>query len=523
MIASKKVFPVFFLQLFFGCHIITYAQYDSIKTTDFFKVPFSRNERINISNRQEIIFIKKAFPVSINKYSNYLEGIMCFKDLHKYYSSKTNTISIENSVGMDDCARYYDPIITDEATPKYDNVNFQFTYFTLKNTIELDNLVRLANLKARQFLIIKNQFKELHINGFSGGLEIANNTFANNFILILSPGAAKKNKFDFLRIQKNIFTSKHSFIGISGSTLGECHISNNAFDTLTVSFRDDSILSPIRLDTLWNTVKETRGKRMVVVFANCFINSDVRLNDLADKSSVMFYNCEFGPSARHLMVQVDTIQFHNCNILPALRLTISPHKNNCRILLNNSDLDKTNFSYTSNLSLYFLNHMSKDDAAFAYESLLSKFKREGKYESYRAVDIEYKQFRAKTGNFWMKFENFWDHIWWNYGYSKELILFWTIGLLLFFSLLNGLAWKDIQDIYSPAFTFKAEHRFHSPKNYQLRKAAIILLYTAFIFFSLHIDLSRLSLKKLKFVFLFFCQYTIGLLCLFFIFKFILEL
>jgi len=187
-------------------------------------------------------------------------------------------------------------------------------------------------------------------------------------------------------------------------------------------------------------------------------------------------------------------------------------------------LSNIKFDYNDKLELYFPQGTNVDIITGTYENLLAKFKTEGKFESYKKTDIEYQRWQASRSGTWGKMTNFLNHIWWNYSYSKGYIIWWTIGLLFFFLILNCIWWKKMQEVY-PIVTDNdiRNNKYDRSFRTTMRRWVAIALYTSLIFFSLKIDFEKLNLRKSRYIFFFFIQYLVGLVCVFFIANAILKI
>jgi len=140
-----------------------------------------------------------------------------------------------------------------------------------------------------------------------------------------------------------------------------------------------------------------------------------------------------------------------------------------------------------------------------------------KTDKYQQVEIEYKNYLSHKGSLWQRFILPLSKVWWNYGYSLERIVYWTLGFLLGFYALNIWQWKNLQAAYPTDFTqIDPLLYYNKPKRYQLRRLTAIFLYTCYIFFSLIVKLDKIHFQSTRILFLFFAEYTVGLICLFFI-------
>ncbi len=117
-----------------------------------------------------------------------------------------------------------------------------------------------------------------------------------------------------------------------------------------------------------------------------------------------------------------------------------------------------------------------------------------------------------------------DYIWWRYGYSKWLVILWTFVFLVLFFNYNYKNWDGMRRIYGVFDKDELAVLSKLDKNKRnKRKAAFVLLYTSFIFFSLRIDFDKLKYANTKYLTAFFTQYVVGLICLFFLANAIFKL
>jgi hypothetical protein len=170
--------------------------------------------------------------------------------------------------------------------------------------------------------------------------------------------------------------------------------------------------------------------------------------------------------------------------------------------------------FNDSIHLYFSKNTNKDNLTNVYESLLNKFRREGKFESYQRLDIEYRNKLAERGNLIDKAGNLLNWAWWNYGYAKSRVIGWTLAFLLLFFCSNIALWKKMQEIYPIDSKNILKNRLTLAN--KIRYYSSILLYTSILFFSLKIDLERLKFSSTRMVAFFFFQYMVGLICLLFI-------
>lgn len=273
-----------------------------------------------------------------------------------------------------------------------------------------------------------------------------------------------------------------------------------------------------------NSLKQKVKKQILVknslINAKCYTDID----DSLFESKLIFDNCSFGNSASMFNLKVDTIIFRNCTNIPfPLFLTTDTSKHTVFIELINSNVNNIRFDYTDKFKLFFESSVSEETKNNTYQSLLAKYKSEGKPENIEKIDIEYKRYQYKSN--WLMWP-IWllDYIWWRYGYSKWLIVVWTLVFLSIFFYYNFKNWEGMRKMYSVfdkddlslLGIGKNENRFR-------KKLVYVLLYTSFIFFSLRVDFDKLKYANNRFLASFFTQYIVGLICLFFLANAIFKL
>ena len=175
-------------------------------------------------------------------------------------------------------------------------------------------------------------------------------------------------------------------------------------------------------------------------------------------------------------------------------------------------LDYNNFKLSLPDSIYNFNgklrKVSEDEKIGIFEFLLNNFKIHGQLESYKKLDIEYTDY--KLGIF--KFFKYWNY----YGYHKELIFLWVIGLLIILTLITSFI---LSKINRPPDDNGAYFIENIPKKDSKLKKGIVftfwnsLMYTSSIFFLINLNLNNLNFKNKFGVIYIISIYSIGLICL----------
>jgi hypothetical protein len=220
----------------------------------------------------------------------------------------------------------------------------------------------------------------------------------------------------------------------------------------------------------------------------------------------------------------DTVSFTDCSSLPALAsLELTANHRTVWLQLEHTNLGDVSFIYGPNLRLAFDTAAQPDEYTGVYETLLSKFKNEGKKDSYERLDIEYHRFKAAKGDRLDRVANWAQAVWWNYGYSKWLVWLWTLLFLGIFFLFNARYWPGMQEVYPIAQEYPFVVRRERPLRYRALELLRVFLYTVYVFFSIKLDPGKMKVTNPWLVGCFFFQWLVGLWCLFFIVNALLKI
>jgi hypothetical protein len=204
----------------------------------------------------------------------------------------------------------------------------------------------------------------------------------------------------------------------------------------------------------------------------------------------------------------------------------------CLIQIKNTSLNNIRLNYR-NFKLYFPNVIGdKEPAAlkeYTLTQLLENQRRNGFLDGYEKVDKEFKKYHYLKGNLASgRFLNWLDSNWWDYGYNKSLIVRNGIILMIFFFVLNLLCFKFLVfKTYILTEFVEAYKRVQSRNSKRslwrhFKLGIYCLIYTAFIFWGLRIDLTKLKLQNIPAVILILSQYLMGLVCLGYLANYILT-
>lgn len=254
---------------------------------------------------------------------------------------------------------------------------------------------------------------------------------------------------------------------------------------------------------------------------------------------ISFCNASFYGEVNFDQINLPTIlNFERMRSVKEIDLTkaIPYRKGRCQIWLTESDISKIKLNYEV-FQLCFPPQTRYEQKISTYEKLLKKFEDDGFKESYKQLDIEYKSFKNKEeGNYFL---DFFLKKWWNYGYNKERVLYWSFGILFIFTLINIRYFDHLQNkVYKMNYNFYNKedfgvHRkrfgssydliFDSPsklyKNFGVYLWYFIslrfinsLMYTAILFFGLKLSLENFKKFSGGTLYVWFIYLT-GLFCL----------
>lgn len=222
----------------------------------------------------------------------------------------------------------------------------------------------------------------------------------------------------------------------------------------------------------------------------------------------------------------------------------------CYLNLLGNRIGNLNMEY-HNYHLYFPSGTTDDQMRSTYLWLMKSVKENGYDSSYQELDMEYRHALAiwhpvdsnakaflflrknisKTAarNLWSLAENLrpahlWDRIqmlWWGYGYEKTKVLYWSVLIILLFSIYNIFRYEQLLNVFN-IDNLNPAH-LSETTNGSTRKALRIwycTIYTTFVFFKVSFDLKTMNFKS-KYVVTLLIQYVVGLICSAFIVNLIL--
>ncbi len=205
----------------------------------------------------------------------------------------------------------------------------------------------------------------------------------------------------------------------------------------------------------------------------------------------------------------------------------------CKLNIGKDDVAKVNLNYKY-FTLDIDNLGPKYLKEWIYSELLRKQKENYFQDGYEKLDKEYKEFHYLSDNNTLSyFKNWVDKHWWDYGYDKFKIITNSFTIFIAFLLINFFLYHKLKTVYYPEKFKQFDERLNAHNmdtpikvtteifNY-IKRIPIIILYTAFIFWGLKLDLKELELRKPLFLGIVIVEYVIGIICLAYIANYIIT-
>jgi hypothetical protein len=194
------------------------------------------------------------------------------------------------------------------------------------------------------------------------------------------------------------------------------------------------------------------------------------------------------------------------------------------IFLYRSDVSKFHFNYI-HFKLLFRDpstglEMPVDEKEAMYEQALKNFQDRGQQVSYKLLDIEYQDFIWQRSGF--KWIGWVPRLWWNYGYNKEYVFYWTVFLLVFFSMIVFFMLEFLnENVYEVENIPKHKINKFSVRDFGFR-IWYSFVYTVSIMFRLTLDVTKIKYHKIGGTILILIMYLLGLVCIAYMANFVLQ-
>ena len=240
----------------------------------------------------------------------------------------------------------------------------------------------------------------------------------------------------------------------------------------------------------------------------------------------------------------DTLYFNKVkNIAKEIDFTFSiidSTKRVCKIDLVDTEISKIKLRYNRFQLIFPDTTYNYEQKSNVYEQLLKVQEKHGFRSSLEKLDKEYKEFQYlenPKNEDWVTLKlnqiaNFIQKNWWDYGYDKARVIWWTIGLLLFFFILNSVIFDYLlNEVYTidqikevnrkQKFILFRLYSVQYKFDYHYTRFWLPFYYTCLIFFGLRMSVEKFKFSKNLGVAYLFIQYVMGLVCLAYIANFII--
>ncbi len=388
------------------------------------------------------------------------------------------------------------------------------------NRLSGSGMLSLRSSSAWQISISNNRFHNSEITLL--------NLTANNFFLSrnesLGTVALRNNRLGWAVIHDltcNRFES-------SGNRYGEIMFERiENCDTHAVEFKRDTIGK----GTFWMGFPNVSLMFLESVFNGHSVISCAQSDPGYKNDSINFIGCHFGPSSTVEIRQASFLGIYGCTFEGGGKLVLDGDESRpTKLGFYEHVPDNVKFSYDGGFELFFHPGTDFEQKSVIYESLLEKFKREGRLESYRNVDIEYRKLKnVHDGRAWL---NWLEDMRWNFGYDLSLIILQTMLFFGISCIINTVFWKYMQATYAMrnlrmrAILYNGKVRYFSVRSMRhiwmsFGNVMKCFFYTIFVFFFVTIDVSRFHVKYPFAAAVFFIEHVAGLYCLYMIVNYLL--
>jgi hypothetical protein len=452
----KKYVPITRLFLLF---FITVVKTTSSIAADslILKKPFAHalNYYINAAGFLEPLQKTIGFPDGENLLDYLLPGkpfVLKQKINNSIFYTVNNHVDFKNCLffgtelstkGLETDTNYYNF----KGNLDFSNTEFDRYGYLSNIQVPLKNALSFVNCKAESFVLYR----------INGNIDVGSTTF-QSFFSTLECNISTINFFgnSFTTDTADARFGKTSFHSSFTFELSKNRYTRILFaeDTLEGSFEFIS-------DSLKNLKKDSK---VLVSVRKSYINGTFESSFDVSSSTLKFDNCSFGPDANLSALKFDTVVFNNCfNIPSPVFLNFDKSKTKVYLTFSNTNITNLEFDYDNRIVLQFDSASNNDLKTNTFENLLAKLRTDGKFESYRNVDIAYQQYQYRLKGLWGAFTNLLNKSWWDYGYKKYYILYWTTAFLLIFFLINIFLWEKMEEVY-PIMSSDKVNYYHLRSN-----------------------------------------------------------
>jgi uncharacterized protein YjbI with pentapeptide repeats len=197
----------------------------------------------------------------------------------------------------------------------------------------------------------------------------------------------------------------------------------------------------------------------------------------------------------------------------------------CAIYLYGTNIDKIRLNYEQ-MKLLFEPKLSFDQISNVYYSLLKKQKNDGFTKSHELLDLDYKQIYYFKG-IEKKYLYWINKLWWNFGYNKERIFLHALWMFMLFFLINYIGFSyfvnNVYKVNNIKEALEINRKKYSNIKFILKMFPAVFYYTGLIFFGLNLNIDNFNFSRPFGVAYIFLIYLSGLVCIAYMFNYIISL
>jgi len=283
-----------------------------------------------------------------------------------------------------------------------------------------------------------------------------------------------------------------------------------------------------------NSIIDKANFRNVKIGSLIFKKSELRYLDLKNSvvsdmisfKQVRLDSANFDFALLPPLITLDTVDlsYVNGTIDMSRLLHISAdssytHQLSRTLRISDTDLDKIKLSYDRfNFHIDTLQGIVK--RAWIYQKILKNLKNNHLTDSYDYYSDQLTAARDEMNHGILR--NKLNEIWWNNGQNRRRVVYNSLGIFLFFFIINCFLYRWLKVIYMPEmfkeYYLRIEHRYlgyHTPSNQRVYIALYALgvfIYTSYIFWGLKLNLNTLKIKFIPLFSFIIFQYLMGLIC-----------
>lgn len=309
-------------------------------------------------------------------------------------------------------------------------------------------------------------------------------------------------------------SSIDSSLAIGESTFLDSVIFNNS------DFRDLLVLFSNNLDKPLLVTNCNIGKNLNLEGTTFY--ESVRINNNMIYGRINIIDCKFS----------DTVDLRGNNIVDSIQCGI--FLRNCKslrrgkkipILVNSSSANK--IVYDQNYCQIILDkNMDIEEAGLIYAFYQKNYKEKGLYKTFEDLENQYMEFLYYRSTLLEKAVYWFRYNWNEFGHNNSRIIYWTLSLILLFTLINFLLFDYmLTRVYPLPYFSQLTTLVYNSINIPtkiLNKLYGSLVFTVLIFFGINIKADEIRYEHRLGVLLLTLNYLFGILCLIYIAAYVIN-